>query len=283
MRVFVTGGSGYIGRSLIPALTRHGHQVTALARSDSAASAVTELGATAVRGDLAGTDALRGYAAEADAAIHLGAASSPHEDLASARALLEGLGDSGVYVHTGGVWVYGNTDGVVDEDAPQNPPAITSWRAANEHEVLAAGGRLVMPGLVYGHRGSLTRTFYTDPGRRNGAVPVIGSGTNHWALVHVDDIADLYARALNAAPGAVYAGVADQNVPQLDIARALSEAAGCPGSLEHLTLEAALDQMGPIAEAFALDQQMTGARARRELGWKPTHTDPLGELAKESA
>jgi hypothetical protein len=38
--------------------------------------------------------------------------------------------------------------------------------------------------------------------------------------------------------------------------------------------------MGPIAEAFALDQRFTGARARQQLGWAPTHLDALAELAR---
>jgi hypothetical protein len=37
--------------------------------------------------------------------------------------------------------------------------------------------------------------------------------------------------------------------------------------------------MGPIAEAFALDQRLTAAKARRELGWQPRHTDAVAELA----
>ncbi|MFD4814795.1 hypothetical protein ACFWNS_40285, partial [Streptomyces sp. NPDC058418] len=52
------------------------------------------------------------------------------------------------------------------------------------------------------------------------------------------------------------------------------------GRTEPLTPAQAADRMGPIAEAFALDQRMTGARARRELGWKPQHTDALTELAR---
>ncbi len=56
-------------------------------------------------------------------------------------------------------------------------------------------------------------------------------------------------------------------------------AAGCPGSVRSLTLDEALQQMGPIAEVFALDQQLTGARAQRELGWTPTRLDALAELA----
>jgi hypothetical protein len=38
--------------------------------------------------------------------------------------------------------------------------------------------------------------------------------------------------------------------------------------------------MGPLAEAFALDQRFTAARARRELGWSPAHSDALAEFAR---
>lgn len=59
-------------------------------------------------------------------------------------------------MHTGGVWVYGNTDGVVDETAAPSPPAITAWRGDNERGILQrarSGGHrvLVMPAVVYGH------------------------------------------------------------------------------------------------------------------------------------
>ena len=49
--VFVTGASGYVGRNLIRHFTSAGHRVTGLARSEESAAIVTELGATAVRGD----------------------------------------------------------------------------------------------------------------------------------------------------------------------------------------------------------------------------------------
>jgi hypothetical protein len=38
--------------------------------------------------------------------------------------------------------------------------------------------------------------------------------------------------------------------------------------------------MGAIADAFALDQRFTPARARTELGWTPVHTDPLADLER---
>jgi nucleoside-diphosphate-sugar epimerase len=291
MRVFLTGGSGYVGASVVPALLRNGHEVTALARSESSAAAVAALGATPVRGGLTDTEVLSSAAAEADGVIHLGAsggADAAAVDLAAARAMQTGLDGRGAYVHTGGVWVYGNTAGVADEDAPKDPPQITAWRGANEEAVLAdadRGGRpvLVMPGLVYGNGGHLIKAFFTDPGRAAGAVPLIGDGSGHWSLIHVEDLAELYVKALDAAPGSVYAAVSDQNVRLADVAQALSVAAGHPGSVERITLDQATERMGPIAEAFALDQQFTGARARRELDWTPRRLDALGDLETEGA
>lgn len=137
-----------------------------------------------------------------------------------------------------------------------------------------------MPGLVYGRSGGLAQSFFVDPARTAGAVPCIGDGSNHWALVHVDDIAELYVLALNAPAGSVYAGASGQNLPLADITRALSHAAGCPDRVESLTLEEAERRMGPIAEAFALDQRFSGARARRELGWTPSRLDALAVLAQ---
>ncbi|MCX5610057.1 NAD-dependent epimerase/dehydratase family protein [Streptomyces sp. NBC_00047] len=287
MQIFITGGSGYIGRSTIRALTAHGIGVTALARSEHAARTVSDLGATPVAGALTDTDVLHEAARAADGVIHLGvdyAEGTADVDRAAAEALQDGVG-RGPYVHTGGVWVYGDTDGVVDEDAPLSPPRLTAWRLENEKRVLAraaTGERpvVVMPGLVYGRSGGLVQSFFVEPGRTAGAVPCIGDGSNHWALVHVDDIAELYVLALNAPAGSVYAGVSGQNPALTYVTRALGQAAGCPGRIDSLTLEEAVQRMGPIAEAFALDQQFSGAKARRELGWTPTRLEALAELAQ---
>ena len=57
--VFVTGGSGFLGRALIATLRERGHLVRALARSSQAADAVRAAGAEAVAGDLDDERALR--------------------------------------------------------------------------------------------------------------------------------------------------------------------------------------------------------------------------------
>ena len=279
MRIFLTGGSGYIGRVTIAELVRRGHRVEALARSEQSARAVTDAGAVAVRGELDDLGVLNHAAARAEAVIHLAQAGSADMDLAAAQAMQDGVG-AGTYVHTGGSWVYGDTDGVQDETAPWNPPGVVAWRKSVEDAVLAraADGErpvIVQPGLLYGGDNRLIDHFFITPGRLNGAVPYIGDGANRWALVHVDDVATLYVAALSARAGSVYIGVGEGNPTMRQVVEAAARGAGLDGKTVSITLEQARAQMGPIAGAFALDQRLTSAKARRELGWAPTHGDPL--------
>ncbi len=44
MRVFITGGNGYIGRAVVEALVAEGHEVEALVREGADASAVSDIG-----------------------------------------------------------------------------------------------------------------------------------------------------------------------------------------------------------------------------------------------
>ena len=71
MRIFVTGASGWIGSAVVPELISAGHQVLGLARSDTAARTVADLGAEVLRGDLNDTDVLRAGALDTDGVIHL--------------------------------------------------------------------------------------------------------------------------------------------------------------------------------------------------------------------
>lgn len=286
MKVFVTGGSGYIGQPTIAALRRDGHQVTALVRGEQAARAAAALGATPVTGTLGDLGVLRDAAARADGVIHLAQARGPQTariDRDAAAAMQEGAGAC-PYVHTSGCWVYGNTSGLVTEDAPLDPPPLVAWRLDNEKQVLAraaSGGRpiVVIPGIVYGKAAGLIEQFLVAPARDRHVVHYIGSGANHWSLVHVDDIAELYVLALNAPAGSVYSGVTHTGLTMAQVAGAVSSAAGCPGRTASVSLEQARAEMGPIAEGFALDQRIDSARARGELGWNPPARDALAELA----
>ena len=70
MRVFVTGGSGFVGRNLIARLKSRGDVVRALARSDAAVKTVQQLGAEPVHGDLDNVEALRRGVFGCDVVFH---------------------------------------------------------------------------------------------------------------------------------------------------------------------------------------------------------------------
>lgn len=275
MHIFFTGGSGTIGSAVIPALLEQGHQVSALARSDESAAKVEAAGATAVPGDLTDAGVLRDAAAAADATIHVGSPgdqTSAQVDREGAAAMQEGAGPDRLYVHTGGIWVYGDTDGEVDEDAPQDPPPLVVWRAEVETEVLGRGNAsLVMPAVVYGPDPGLLELTY-GPGEDDvGRYP--GEGSARSTAVHAEDIAALYAIVVSQPAGLRVLGVAEC-VP----VKTLAEAQSPKGEARPESAEEMEARLGPLAAAMSLDQQLSSARAR-SLGWEPQHTDVVATLS----
>jgi nucleoside-diphosphate-sugar epimerase len=287
MRIFVTGGSGYIGRAVVAELRRRGHHVAALARSDAASAKVRALGAEVVHGSLDSLDVIELAMREHDATVHAVGMSSPANVAAESRfidVLGRGAPNDHAIVYTSGAWVYGDRgDAVVDEDAPLKPIEIVAWRPAHEARVLALRERgirvvVIRPTVVYGDAGGLIGTIVASA--NPGPVQVVGNGNNRWSTVRVDALAELYAAALEQpAANGIYNGVNGAPVPYVEIARAASRAGGGDGSIEHLTYENARAAMGPRAEAFAMDLQVSSDKARRELGWSPHRPTVLEELA----
>ena len=74
-RVFVTGGTGVLGRRLVPRLVEAGHQVTAVARSPEKADALRAAGAAPITVDMFDRAALRvvleGHDSVAQLATHI--------------------------------------------------------------------------------------------------------------------------------------------------------------------------------------------------------------------
>jgi dihydroflavonol-4-reductase len=70
-RIYLTGGSGFVGGALLDALRNRGDQVVALARSDEAAAALRERGAEATRGDVLDEDAVAAGMAGCELVFHV--------------------------------------------------------------------------------------------------------------------------------------------------------------------------------------------------------------------
>jgi nucleoside-diphosphate-sugar epimerase len=288
MRILLTSATGYIGSAVLPALLLDGHEVSAIVRSDDGVATVTATGATAIRGDVTDSDLLSRSARDADGVIHLvtpGGQITDAFDNAVVDGVLAGLEGSGkFYIHSSGIWVHGNTHGVADEDAPFDPPEVTSWRPAIIERVRNASGIrnvIISPGVVYGHGSGLPRMIVDGPQSSDPDPALLfpGTGDQHWTGIHIDDVATLYASAVQRAkPGSYYLGVNGVNPTMREIATAASRTLGLGGRIAPEPPEQTRRRLGPLAEAFGLDQQATGDRARAELGWKPIGPSLLDEI-----
>ena len=115
---------------------------------------------------------------------------------------------------------------------------------------------------------------------KHGAAQMVGEGANHWPLVHRDDLAELYVRLVERAPAGSIFHATDASTRTLrEIADAASKAAG-KGEVVVLPLDKARGQMGPLADALALDQKVSSEKARTELDWRPRHEDFVAEAEK---
>lgn len=283
MRVLLTGAAGYVGSAVLEALVAGGHEVLGLVRDPDRAGAVRERGGSPVVGDITDAARVRELAAGADGVVHLaspGDATSAEAEDTLVTAVLAALGGTDKpFVSTAGIWDHGS-GGELTEASPFRAPRITAWRPEVTRRVLAAAGvrtAVISPALVYGRGGGLLPVITGGP-RRGGdeqALTVLGDGEQHWATVHVDDLAALYVLVLEKAPAGTYLiGASGVNPTVREITVAASRAAGLGGRVEPEGPAGTVERLGLLGEALLLDQRASGAAAR-QLGWQPTHPTPL--------
>lgn len=300
MHVFITGATGYIGGSVADRLLRAGHQVTGLARSPEKAHTLGRLGVTPVLGTLDDEALLVEQARAADAVVN--AADSDHRGVA--ETLVEALAGSGKpLLHTSGSSIVGADsrgeasgevfgEEIFDSGSSWRPAGDKESRVAIDRYVLAASSRAVRSvvlcnTLIYGHGRGLARDSVQVPAlvrqaRKNGTVRRVGAGHNIWSNVHVDDMADLYLLALDAAPAGAFYFVENGEASLADITAAIAEVLGL-GSAEAWDITAAIQEWGYEAAVFALgsNSRVRGERARTQLGWRPRHGSVLDWIKKE--
>jgi dihydroflavonol-4-reductase len=219
VKVFVTGGTGFIGGHVVRQLRERGDEVTALVRSPEKAQALSELGATLVEGDLAGRAALADAMRGADAVIHgaaiyeVGIPKSRRQPMYEANvvgtqnalgAALDAKIPRVVYVST--IGAFGNTKGeVVDESYDHPGSGFTSYYEETKYEAhqiaksLIADGLpcvIVQPGGVYGPEdhsaiGKQIMDF------ASGRMPLIAFPEVGMNMVHVEDVASGVLLALD--------------------------------------------------------------------------------------
>ncbi len=221
MKVFVTGGTGFIGEHVVRKLLERGNEVGALARSAEKGRRLESFGAEVVEGDLSDAVAIRAGMAEVDAVIHgaaiyeVGIPDDRRTPMYEAnvlgtetvlRAALDEKVPKVVYIST--VGAFGNTRGqVVDETYEHPGTGFTSYYEETKYQAHQIAKRMVedeglpcvivQPGGVYGPQdhsalGNMINQFV------DGKLPMLAFGDLGMNLVYVEDVADGVLLALDA-------------------------------------------------------------------------------------
>jgi nucleoside-diphosphate-sugar epimerase len=279
MKVALTGPTGFIGSHVLTELQQHGHEVTALVRDDAQAEIVAARGATPAVVDLYNRPAVVGVFSSADGAVHTaspGDATSADLDNAVADAAIDAFAGNGKpYIEISGLWVYGDNLSITEE-SPFKAPPLVAWKEPIERRVLGAQGMrgvVVVSGTAYGDGGGgIPGVLLGSPRDDAGNLTMLGTGQQHWATVHVADLADFFRRAIENGSARGYYVISNGLHPTVaELTEAAAVAVGAPGAVPGSDSEARARLGDYFAEVLLLDQGTDAAKARAELGWSPSH------------
>ncbi|MEV5973929.1 NAD(P)-dependent oxidoreductase [Streptomyces sp. NPDC051921] len=298
MRVFVAGGTGALGRRLVPRLVARGHRVTATTTSGAGLAVAARLGARGVLMD--GLDAMSvGEAvgrARPDVIVHQMTAlpatlrgkpgiGRPDrlpgttirlrtEGTDHLLAAAEAIGVPHVVAQSLASWNGIRRGGwVKTEEDPldlyEGTPAFPGMVAVRhvEEAVLAYGGAALRYGCLYGP-GAVVAQVGLVRGRR---LPLTGGGTGHTSWVHLDDAADATVLAVERRARGVFNIVDDEPAPASEW---LPHLAACAGAARPLRLPRWSVRLlaGDLAVIMMTEGRgFSNAKARAEWGWQLRH------------
>ena len=298
MRVFVAGGTGVIGRRLVPQLVARGHQVTATTTSPAKLSLLEQLGADGVVMD--GLDAVSVgetvAAAEPDAIVNqMTALSEEHAGKPNLRKpgrffastnrlrsegtdhLLAAGEATGVtnFVAQSAALFNGTREGgwVKTEEDPLDLGTGTLARklaggtkAINhlEEVVVKAGGAVLRYGTLYGPGATDDQVKLV----RKRQFPIVGRGTGYFSWVHLDDAASATVLAVEQQAKGVFNIVDDEPAPVSQWLPYLAECAGAKRPMRLPKWLARLLAGEMVAGMMTEGRGFSNAKAKRELGWQ---------------
>lgn len=297
MRVFLTGGTGAIGRHALGALILAGHEVTVLVRSAEKAEWVAALGASPVQVSLFDQVSLEEAMKGHEAVVNLATAIPPNSNfmkssawemndrirIEGSTALVDAALAAGVkrFVQESVVMLYSDGGGNwLDETAPTDdfPMARGNHVAeASARRFAASGGKGVVLrfGWFYGPGATHSEEFL-NMARKWGVCIQLGHSSTYLSSTHVEDGGRAVTAALYA-PSGTYNASDDEPLTKKAYADALAAATGrkiyvrAPGSLALLLGEKTTSLTRSVRASNRLLREVTGwspvYRSARE-GWR---------------
>ncbi|HEX7185028.1 MAG TPA: NAD-dependent epimerase/dehydratase family protein [Thermoanaerobaculia bacterium] len=311
MRIFLTGGTGYIGRMLARRLVEAGHEVRALVRATSNAEPLKELGIATFVGDVTDRYSMREGMSGADWVVHAAAELKPDAPEERMRAInVEGsenvaslafkLG-TGRFLSISSIAYFGGSpaDGSPADETLRPIEPFPSLYSATKH----AGERAVQgwarqglrvntvyPSLVYGPPGKKEGANYLLRQIVKGRFPALVGADRKTSWVFLEDLLDGVMRVIDKAPPGRDYLMAGEAVTLRDLVGRVCRLAGVRPPRLSLPVGVARAALAVSAPFFRLRglrppipaEQLNSlerhwafddSRARTELGWTPRGLD----------
>lgn len=311
MRVFLTGGTGFIGGHVAHQLRLRGDDVVALVRSPNKAVALRESGCELVVGDLSSDEAIGRGIEGCDAVIHAGAvykvgipksehAAMYESNVRGTERVLDAAIAAGVprIVYVSTVGVFGDTHGkLVDESFRRDSKFPSEYERTKTlaHEIaedrIAKGAPIVIvqPGGVYGP-GDHSEIGNVIEQVRTGKLPAKAFPETGFMFCHVEDIAAGIVLALHAGKvGEAYvlsgeqaqigelidrvAEIAGRKPPRFTVPTGLLKLMAPLGPVVGPMLGFPPNLGEMIRSSDGVTYWASDAKARRELGFAPRDLD----------
>ncbi len=282
--VFVTGGSGYIGRNLIRSMVAEGRRVRALARSRNAAAVVADLGAEPVMGDLFDREALEEGMKGVEIVVHAAAdtghgLSSAHQtaaNLEGTRNVYDAARLAGVrralHLSTEAVLLDGRPLHDADETTPipeKHAGGYSKTKAEAERIALEASRDgleviVLRPRFVWG-RDDTTALPQLIEAARSGKLSWIGGGHYDMSTTHIANVIHGVRLALEKGRGGEVYFVTDGDPVEFRaFVTALLEAAG----VEAPTAEVPRWLVATVVRVGEVLARLTGGRIQGPMSWQ---------------
>lgn len=301
MKVFVTGGTGAIGRFLLPLLLENNHEVTALTRSVVKATRLEDSGVTAVIADPLDKQKLNAAVrrAEPDVIIHqltaltgVGNFRKLDQEFALTNcfrtevtdtllAAARSIGTRRFIAQSFCGWTYAKKGGPVktEEDPldPKPPESFTKTLASIRYleetirkttflEAFALRyGWFYGPGTAIGKGGTVVEMV------RKRRLPVVGGGGGVWSFIHIIGAAQATVAAISRGTPGIYNIVDDEPAKVATWLPALARAveAKPPYKIPHWLGELMIGKAG--VSMMTEIRGCSNAKAKRELNWTPMY------------
>jgi 2-alkyl-3-oxoalkanoate reductase len=298
MKVFIAGGTGAVGKRLVPLLASAGHHVYATTRSAGKVDDLRRLGAEPVVLDILDREAVEAAidAARPEAIVHQATALADMSDMRKfaqefaqtdrlriegtdnllAAALASGVRRVVAQSFTG--WTYAKVGGPLkteDDPLDADPPkegrgVVAAIRHVEERVTGTDGleGVVLRYGGFYGPGTSISEGGVHLEAIRKRKFPVVGSGAGLWSFVHIDDVASATKLAIESDVTGIFNIVDDEPAPVSEWLPYLAAAIGAkpPRHVPAWIGKLAVGELG--LEMMTEARGASNEKAKRELGWE---------------